>query len=126
MNFSMNEHGFTGHLPFGDLQISSNEEHGFRPYQLLVSSLAICSGGVMRKVFDKMRMSYEDIQIEVKEVVRNDEIAGRVEKVHLHFIITGAINEEKMPRIMELTRKNCSMVQSVQDSIEIVESFEIR
>ncbi len=126
MNFSMNEHGFTGHLPFGDLQISSNEEYGFRPYQLLVSSLAICSGGVMRKVFDKMRMSYEDIQIEVKEVVRNDEIAGRVEKVHLHFIITGAINEEKMPRIMELTRKNCSMVQSVQDSIEIVESFEIR
>lgn len=126
MNFSMNEHGFTGHLPFGDLQISSNEEYGFRPYQLLVASLAICSGGVMRKVFDKMRMSYEDIQIEVKEVVRNDEIAGRVEKVHLHFIITGAINEEKMPRIMELTRKNCSMVQSVQDSIEIVESFEIR
>lgn len=126
MNFSMNEHGFTGHLPFGDLQISSNEEYGFRPYQLLVSSLAICSGGVMRKVFDKMRMSYEDIQIEVKEVVRNDEIAGRVEKVHLHFIITGTINEEKMPRIMELTRKNCSMVQSVQDSIEIVESFEIR
>ena len=126
MNFSMNEHGFTGHLPFGDLQISSNEEYGFRPYQLLVSSLAICSGGVMRKVFDKMRMSYEDIQIEVKEVVRNDEIAGRVEKVHLHFIIKCTINEEKMPRIMELTRKNCSMVQSVQDSIEIVESFEIR
>lgn len=126
MNFSMNENGFTGHLPFGDLQISSNEEHGFRPYQLLVSSLAICSGGVMRKVFDKMRMSFEDIQIEVKEVVRNDEKAGRVEKVHLHFIITGDIKEEKMPRILELTRKNCSMVQSVQDSIEVVETYEIR
>ncbi|ANU12414.1 OsmC/Ohr family protein [Planococcus halocryophilus Or1] len=126
MNFSMNENGFTGHLPFGDLQISSNEEHGFRPYQLLVSSLAICSGGVMRKVFDKMRMSFEDIQIEVKEVVRNDEVAGRVEKVHLHFIITGDIKDEKMPRILELTRKNCSMVQSVQDSIEVVETYEIR
>ncbi|ANU23971.1 OsmC family protein [Planococcus donghaensis] len=126
MNFSMNENGFTGHLPFGDLQISSNEEYGFRPYQLLVSSLAICSGGVMRKVFDKMRMSFEDIQIEVKEVVRNDEVAGRVEKVHLHFIITGDIKDEKMPRILELTRKNCSMVQSVHDSIEVVETYEIR
>ncbi|ANU26035.1 OsmC family protein [Planococcus versutus] len=126
MNFSMSENGFTGHLPFGDLQISSNEEYGFRPYQLLISSLAVCSGGVMRKVLDKMRMSFEDIQIEVKEVVRNDEEAGRVEKVHLHFIITGAIKEEKMPRIMELMRKNCSMVQSVKDSIEIVETFEIR
>ncbi|ANU11702.1 hypothetical protein A1A1_14594 [Planococcus antarcticus DSM 14505] len=125
MNYSMNENGFTGHLPFGELQISSNEEHGFRPYQLLVSSLAVCSGGVMRKVLEKMRMPAEDIQIEVKEIVRNEEEADRVEKVHLHFVITGDINEEKMPRILELTRKNCSMVQSVQDSIEIIETFEI-
>lgn len=126
MKYSMNENGFTGHLPFGDIQISGNEDYGFRPYQLLISSLAVCSGGVMRKVLDKMRMPAEDIQIEVKEVIRNDEEAGRVEKVHLHFTITGDINEKKMPRVMELTRKNCSMVQSVQDSIEIVESFEIR
>ena len=80
----------------------------------------------MRKVLDKMRMPAEDIQIEVKELVRNEEEADRVEKVHLHFIVTGDINEEKMPRVMELTRKNCSMVQSVKDSIEIIESFEIR
>ncbi|MGH2319595.1 OsmC family protein [Planococcus sp. SE5232] len=126
MNYSMNKNGFTGHMPFGELQISSNEEYGFRPYQLLVSSLAVCSGGVMRKVLDKMRMPAEDIQIEVKELVRNEEEADRVDKVHLHFIVTGDINEEKMPRVMELTRKNCSMVQSVKDSIEIIESFEIR
>lgn len=126
MNYSMNKNGFTGHMPFGELQISSNEEYGFRPYQLLVSSLAVCSGGVMRKVLDKMRMPAEDIQIEVKEIVRNEEEADRVEKVHFHFIVTGQIKEEKMPRVIELTRKNCSMVQSVQDSIEIIETFEIR
>lgn len=125
MNYSMNKNGFTGHLPFGELQISSNEEHGFRPYQLLISSLAVCSGGVMRKVLDKMRMPAEDIQIEVKEIVRNAQEADRVEKVHLHFVVTGDIKEEKMPRILELTRKSCSMVQSVQDSIEIIETFEI-
>ncbi|AQU78666.1 MULTISPECIES: OsmC family protein [Planococcus] len=126
MNYSMNENGFTGHLPFGDIQISGDEEYGFRPYQLLISSLAVCSGGVMRKVLDKMRMPAKDIQIEVTEVVRNDEEAGRVEKVHLHFTITGDIDEKKMARVMELTRKNCSMVQSVKDSIEIIESFEVR
>ncbi|ALS79365.1 OsmC family protein [Planococcus kocurii] len=126
MNYSMNENGFTGHLPFGDIQISGDEEYGFRPYQLLISSLAVCSGGVMRKVLDKMRMPAKDIQIEVTEVVRNDEEAGRVEKIHLHFTITGDIDEKKMARVMELTRKNCSMVQSVKDSIEIIESFEVR
>ena len=126
MNYSMNKNGFTGHLPFGELQISSNEEYGFRPYQLLVSSLAVCSGGVMRKVLDKMRMPAEDIKVEVQEIVRNEEEADRVEKVHLHFIVTGDISAEKMPRILELTRKNCSMVQSVKDSIEITETFEVR
>lgn len=53
MKFSMNEHGFTGHLPFGELHVSTDEEYGFRPYQLLVSSLAICSAGIIRKVLEK-------------------------------------------------------------------------
>jgi uncharacterized OsmC-like protein len=30
-----------------------------------------------------------------------------------------------MEKIMKLTRKHCSMVQSVQDAIEITESFEV-
>lgn len=125
MKFSMNEHGFTGHLPFGELHVSTDEEYGFRPYQLLVSSLAICSAGIIRKVLEKKRIPAEDIEVEVKEVVRIDEEAGRVAKVHLHFRIKGDIEEAKMPRVMELTRKNCSMVRSVEDSIEVVESYEL-
>ncbi len=125
MKFSMNEYGFTGHLPFGELHVSTNEEHGFRPYQLLVSSLAICSAGIIRKVLEKQRMPAENIEVEVKELVRIDEEAGRVAKVHLHFQITGPIDQAKMPRVMELTRKNCSMVRSVEDSIEIIETYEI-
>lgn len=125
MKFSMTEQGFAGDLPFGKLAVSTNEEHGFRPYQLLVASLAVCSAGVIRKVLEKKRMPAEDIQAEVKEVVRIDEEAGRVAKVHLHFVIKGDIDESKMDRIMELTRKNCSMVRSVEDSIEVVETYEI-
>ncbi|MBT2584072.1 OsmC family protein [Planococcus sp. ISL-109] len=125
MKFSMNEHGFTGHLPFGELHVSTNEEYGFRPYQLLVSSLAICSAGIIRQVLEKKRIPAEDIEVEVKEVVRIDEEAGRVAKVHLHFRIKGDIDEAKMPRVMELTRKNCSMVRSVEDSIEVVETYEL-
>lgn len=125
MKFSMNEHGFTGHLPFGELHVSTNEEYGFRPYQLLVSSLAICSAGIIRKVLEKKRTPADDIEVEVKEIVRIDEEAGRVAKVHLHFRITGAIDETKMPHVMELTRKNCSMVRSVEDTIEVVETYEV-
>lgn len=125
MKFSMTENGFSGDLPFGELAVSTNEEHGFRPYQLLVASLAVCSAGIIRKVLEKQRMPAEDIQAEVKEVIRIDEEAGRVSKVHLHFLIKGDIDESKMPRVMELTRKNCSMVRSVENSIEVVETYEL-
>lgn len=125
MKFSMTEHGFSGDLPFGELSVSTNEEYGFRPYQLLVASLAVCSAGIIRKVLEKQRMPADDIQAEVKEIVRIDEEAGRVSKVHLHFLIKGEIDESKMPRVMELTRKNCSMVRSVENSIEVVETYEI-
>ncbi|MFS0577017.1 OsmC family protein [Sporosarcina sp. 179-K 3D1 HS] len=127
MKFEMTENAFETSTSFGKLTISGNEEYGFRPYQLLVSSLAVCSGGVLRKVLEKMRMAPDHITIEVKDVVRNKDMADRLEKVHIHFIISGAeIVEAKMARAMELTKKNCSMVQSVIDSIEVVETFELK
>ena len=125
MKFEMTENGFETETSFGTLQISSNDEYGFRPYQLLVSSIAVCSGGVLRKILERKRMPANHIGIEVKEVVRNEEEANRVEKIHLHFLIEGEkIEDVQMDKIMELTRKNCSMVQSVIDSIEVIETYE--
>lgn len=127
MKFEMIENGFVTETKYGKLVISGNEEYGYRPYQLLVSSLAVCSGGVMRSILEKMRMPAKDITIEVKEVNRNAEIANRVEKIHLHFIIEGQeINESRMEKVFELTKKNCAMAQSVLGSIELVETYELK
>ncbi|MBO0589439.1 OsmC family protein [Sporosarcina sp. E16_8] len=127
MKFEMTENGFETTTAFGQLTISGNENYGFRPYQLLVSSVAVCSGGVLRNILEKMRMPADNVTIEVIEVKRNAEIANRVEKIHLHFIIQGQnIDESKMDKVFELTKKNCSMAQSVIESIELVESYEIR
>ncbi|PID22342.1 osmotically inducible protein C [Sporosarcina sp. P3] len=126
MNFHMTEHGFDTETEFGTLHISSNEEKGFRPYQLMVASIAACGGGVMRKVLDKMRVPAEDIAIEVKEVVRSQDDASRLMKIHLHFTVIGSdVTDEKMPRIMELTEKNCSMLQSVIGCIDVVKTYEM-
>ena len=125
MEFKMKEGGFTTNLEYGELHISGNEEYGFRPYQLLVSSVAVCSGGVLRKVLERMRMEFTDIKVNT-EVERNEKEANRVEKIHMHFTITGDLKEEKVKKALEVTRRNCSMVQSVKDSIEITESFEIK
>ncbi|MCG7345752.1 OsmC family protein [Sporosarcina sp. ACRSL] len=125
MKFEMTENGFETETSFGKLQISANDDCGFRPYQLLVSSLAVCSGGVLRKILERKRLPADHISIEVKEVYRNEEIANRVEKIHLHFLIKREkIEDVQMDKILELTKKNCSMHQSVIDSIEIIETYE--
>jgi uncharacterized OsmC-like protein len=122
----MTENGFETNLEFGKLTISGDETKGFRPYQLLVSSLVGCSGGVLRKVLEKMRMPVEEMEIDVLEVVRNPEEASRLEKVHIHFKLKGSnLDATKMDRAMALTKKNCSMVRSVDQSMEVIETFEI-
>ena len=127
MEFNMKkEAGFTTNLPYGELNIAGDEEYGFRPYQLMVSSIAVCSGGVLRKILEKKRIAFSDLRIQA-DVTRNDEKAGRIEKIHLHYIITGEeLPLEKIEKSIELARKNCSMLQSIIDSIEVTETFEIK
>ncbi|MGD6964128.1 OsmC family protein [Fictibacillus phosphorivorans] len=126
MEFKMTENGFETEVDFGTLEISGNAEYGYRPFQLLVSSIAVCSGGVLRKVLERMRMPYEDITVQARET-RVEKEANRVSEIHLHFIIKGKnLSEEKVEKALHVTRKNCSMVQSVKDSIKITESFTIQ
>lgn len=126
MKFQMKDGGFTTDLPYGTLHISGDDTYGFRPYQLLVSSLAVCSGGVLRKILAKMRMHVSNIEIDAK-VFRNEEMANRIERVDLHFILTGTnLEKDKIEKAMHLTKKNCSMVQSVIGSIEVNETFELK
>jgi putative redox protein len=126
MKFYMNEHGFQTNVGFGELKVSSQEEYGFRPYQLLVSSVAVCSGGWLRSILKKMRIPFDDITISTT-VGRNPEVANRIESIDLLFTISGKdISPKKVEKALAITRKNCAMIQSVQDSINITESFEIK
>ncbi|MTH53558.1 OsmC family peroxiredoxin [Bacillus mangrovi] len=125
MNFKMTENGFETGLEFGTLTVSGDEQYGFRPYQLMVSSIAVCSGGVLRKILEKKRMDIENIEIEA-DAVRNEEEANKIESIHVHFKIKGkGLKQDAISKAMELTRKNCSMVRSVEGSIEISETFEL-
>jgi putative redox protein len=126
MEFKMKpDVGFFTETEFGRLDVAGDDQYGFRPYQLLVSSVAVCSGGVLRKVLEKMRMDIEDIHIKA-DAERVEEEANRVSKITVHFRIAGKnLDEKKIEKAMALTRKNCSMVQSVVGSIEVEETFEI-
>jgi uncharacterized OsmC-like protein len=125
MEYVMNEHGFETEFEHGLLKTSSNDQYGFRPFQLLISSITTCSGGVLRKVLMKKRIAFDDLKIRV-DVTRNPSKVNRIEKIHLHFIIHGRnLNHETIQKALSLAKKNCPMVQSVKDSIEITECLEL-
>lgn len=121
----MKEAGYFTELPYGRIDVSGDGESGFKPVDLFVTSIAVCSGGMLRKIFDKMRIDIKDLHISA-EGERNMEEAGRFEKINIHFRITGKdLNPEKVEKAMALSRKNCSMTQSVIGNIEVVETYEI-
>ncbi len=126
MIIKFNEDGFIAEFPQQQLNIHPSEaQKGFRPYQLLLSSVAGCSAIILRQILDKMRLPYEDFDI-TAEAKRNPQRANRVESIHLHFVIRGKnLQEKKVERALKLTRENCPIVQSVQDSITITESYEL-
>ena len=125
MDFIMNENGFQTSVEFGELHISSQDEYGFRPYVLLVSSVVGCSGSILKKILQKMRIPFKDIHVSV-DVVRNQKEANRIEEMDIKFIIYGEdISPVKVEKALVLTTKYCSIIQSIKDSIKITERFEI-
>lgn len=129
----MNEHELTFYsknigvrtdLEYGELDISGNEEHGFRPFQLMVSSIVGCSSSVFQKILEKQRIHVEDFQVQVK-VLRNPDEASRIEKMNIHYVIKGKnLDPEKLYKSLAIARKNCSMIRTVEAAIEIEESLE--
>ncbi len=120
----MTETGFFTTAAFGKLQVSSHEQHGFRPYQLFLASLAGCSGEVMKTILRKKRISVSAIHIRTK-VEKNAQ--GWLKAIHLHFEVIGnQLDEQMMESVLKLTRRHCPLVQSVQDGIKITESMTIK
>ncbi|MDL4841832.1 OsmC family protein [Aquibacillus rhizosphaerae] len=124
MEFVLNESGVRTSLPYGLLEISGNEDDGFRPYQLMVASIAGCSASVFRKILNKQQVDLDDFTL-TAEVERNAEEANRIEKIRLHYVVKGRhLDDDKLYKNLAVARKNCSMIRSVEKSILIEESLE--
>ncbi|TCT19641.1 putative OsmC-like protein [Melghiribacillus thermohalophilus] len=124
MKFTMKEKGFAADFEYGTLDISADSDYGFRPFQLMIASIAGCSGSVFKKVLDKKRINFEDIEITV-DYQRSGDKVNRIEKIHLSFFVKGkGLDQKQLEKSLELSHKYCSMVQSVKDNIDITVSVQ--
>lgn len=124
MHFTIEDEKIIANLSFGPLPISTEETEGYRPFQLFVSSLIGCSGVLLRKILIKKRHPYEQITMEA-DVVRNPQKANRIEKIAItaHVHSEKRLSEEQAEKIIRLVMKNCGMIQSVIQSIDITFSI---
>jgi len=110
---------------YGVLTVSSDPLQGYKPIELLVSSIVGCSGGILSRILEKKRIDVKSIRIKTN-IERNELEANKVTKIDLHYIIEGKnILEEQIRKSLEITFKNCGMIQTLKGSVQINESYEI-
>ena len=120
MEFTIENDHIKGDLEFGELAISSDETDGYRPYELFISSLAGCSGSLLRTILTKRKNSFEKIKMEVT-AVRNPGQANRIEQLSFSArdYSENPFTTQQAEKIAHLVVKNCGMIQSVLQSIDV-------
>ncbi|MBS4174486.1 OsmC family protein [Bacillus sp. FJAT-49736] len=120
MNFIFENGKVTSVTEFGTLSISPNSEQGYRPFELFISSLVGCSTPILANILVKRKVSFEHISISVY-AVRNPEIANRIEQICMVAEVESntKMSDELAEKMADLVIKNCGMMQSVVQSIDI-------
>jgi putative redox protein len=120
MKFTIENEKIVGDLGFGSLPISPNDTIGYRPYELFVSSLIGCSGTLLGNILKKKRVEHKRIEMDVTSV-RNPDHANRIEQLSITAYVQSdqPLSEENAMKIADLVVKNCGMIQSVIETIDL-------
>lgn len=125
MKFQFKDDKLTAFLGYGELPLSANDDEGYRPFQLLVSSIVGCSTIVYERILQKQKIDYEIVEINA-DVERNEAVANRIEKIVITYKIKGeSLNQEKLEKNMKVASENCPMVRSVDKNIDVQKIIEI-
>lgn len=120
MKFSFENERLVGHLEFGDLYASPDSMKGYKPYELMVTSLVTCSGALLVKLLRKKRITFTDVSF-LAEGNRNPDVANRIESIKITARVTfdHVIAKEQLEKIEQLVMKNCGMIQTMIDSVNV-------
>lgn len=101
---------------------------GSRPMEMLLMGLGGCSAIDVILILKKQKQQIDDLIIEVSGERTTIEGTSMTpfKTMHIHFIFTGEIDENKIERAIKLSmEKYCSATAQFQSSAEITHSFEL-
>jgi putative redox protein len=100
---------------------------GFRPMQMLLAGIGGCSGIDIIDILKKQRQDVSDFQIVVEGERVKDQVPAVFETIHLHFIVKGNVESDKLARAINLSmEKYCSVAKMLEKTAKITHSFEIK
>ncbi|WP_066185858.1 MULTISPECIES: OsmC family protein [Gracilibacillus] len=125
MEFYLKQGGVRTNLAYGELDIAGNEDNGYRPFELMVASVTGCSASVFCKVLKKKRIDIDDLKI-TADVERSPQHANKITAIELQFVVKGSqLKKDQLEKALEVARKNCSMIRTIEESVNITEKLEV-
>lgn len=106
------------------IQLSGNKE-AVSPMESVLMAAAACSSIDVETILKKMRQDVISIHVDV-EGTRADAIPAVFTKIHMHYVITGDVKEEKAFKAVEMSMEQyCSVSLMLAKSVEISHSVEV-
>ncbi|MET3317653.1 UNVERIFIED_ORG: putative redox protein [Peribacillus simplex] len=119
------EMAFSGSTPSGHVikmdaaKEVGGQNSGARPTELLLHSLAGCTGIDIVMILKKMRFEPIIFQIEI-EGSRAENHPKRFTDYHIHYLLEGELPEDKVVRAIKLSKDTyCSVYHSLNANIEV-------
>lgn len=98
-----------------------------RPMELLLAGLASCSSIDIVLLLQKMRQPLIDMQVDIKAERKYDETPSLFERIHLHFILFGSLENDKVEKVINMSiDKYCSVAKIIEKTCPITWDFEIK
>lgn len=123
---------FEGEGAFGHTMItdggrqSGGEEAGFQPTELLLFSIASCTGVDVVRILEKQRQKLTSLEIEVK-AHQDDNYPKPFHTFEVKFVARGEnLSEKKLAKAIELSEsKYCVVSQTMESEARVTTSYEI-
>ncbi|MCD2257271.1 OsmC family protein [Lactobacillus sp. CC-MHH1034] len=109
----------------GQILHIGHDQGEISPVKLLQTAAAACSLGTFRIILNNSKIAFDDLSID-STMIQDDHLPNQVRQMDLTITVTNAqADEEKLQRILAMTTRTCTVVQSIKDSIEIHEHLRI-
>jgi len=100
---------------------------GISSMELVLIALAGCTAWDIVAILDKMKQKFDGLEVHVKGK-RRSEVPRIYTDIHVHYVVYGEVDEEKLKKAIELSQKKyCSVsIMLKNGGVNIITSYEVK